>query len=242
MKTRSAGTAAKKKVSRPEILVIGNSHTKALTAALTPEIERRMVVVNNAVYFDPVNHKNKVLPPEIVDIFQPKRIFCTFGGSEHSVFGLVEAPIRFDFMTPSQSRVEPDRAVVNYALVRATLERAMRNAMNNTRDLRNLYDCPITHICSPPPFRALVEGRVLPAIFEANLHLGITPASIRKKLYDMHSDIARANAAELGIGFLEVPQGCTDADGFLLDKYCNREPTHGNTRYGALVINQILES
>jgi hypothetical protein len=229
-----------KKLSRPEIMVIGNSHTMAVAMAQTPETKRRIKVINLASYFDPVNRRNKVLPPNIVDMFQPKRIFCSFGGSEHSVFGLLEAPVRFDFMTPQQSAVEPGRSVINYALVRATLERAMRNAMNHTRELRGLYACPITHVCTPPPFRALVEGRRLPALFEANLHLGISPASIRKKLYDMHSDIARANAAALGIGFLEVPEGCTDADGFLLDEFCNREPTHANTRYGKLVIDQML--
>jgi hypothetical protein len=39
------------------------------------------------------------------------------------VFGLIEAPVRFDFMTPGNTRVEPDRELIPFALVRATLDR-----------------------------------------------------------------------------------------------------------------------
>jgi hypothetical protein len=226
--------------ARPEVLVIGNSHTTAIAAALDDETRARVEVVNNATYFDPTTRKNKVLPPTIVDLFQPQRIYCTFGGSEYSVFGLLEAPVRFDFMTSSDNRVEPERQVINYALVRATLERAMTNAMNNMRDLRALYKCPITHICTPPPFRAVGEGAKLPTVFQANLHLGISPATIRKKLYELHSDIARTTCRSLDVGFLDVPEGCTDSDGYLLEKYCNQDPTHANHRYGRLVLRQIL--
>jgi hypothetical protein len=228
--------------SRKEILVIGNSHTTAIEHALSDEDRTRVDVVNIATYFDPVNRRNKLLPREIVDLFQPKRIFCTFGGSECSVFGLLEAPVRFDFMTPTNSLVEPDRELIPHALVRATLERAMKRPILLTRELRALYDCPITYLQTPPPFRQLSEGSPLPAVFQENLHLGISPMSIRKKLYDLHSEIARTTYAAIDVGFLEVPDECTDPDGFLLETYCYREPTHANRQYGALVLKQILEA
>lgn len=227
--------------ARPRVLIIGNSHTKAIAAALDEVEHARFAVVNIATYFDPVNGKNKVLPRSVVELFQPKRIYCTFGGSEHSVFALMEAPVRFDFMTPDDPSVEPGRKLVPYALVRATLERAMTNAMNNTRELRALYpDCRITHICTPPPFREVAQDAHLPLIFQANMHLGVSPGSVRKKLYRMHSEIARQTCRKMGVGFLGVPNGCTDEDGYLLDKYCGRDPTHANEHYGKLVLRQIL--
>jgi hypothetical protein len=228
--------------SRKEILVIGNSHTTAMAAALDDETRPRIDVVNLASYFDPVNRRNKVLPPDIVELFQPERIFCTFGGSEHNVFGLLEAPIRFDFMTATESAVEAGRRIVPYALIRAALEQAMQNAIKHTRELHRLYPhCPITHLCTPPPFRAIAEGRVLPRVFQDHLHLGITPASIRRKLHQVHSDIARDACVAMGVGFMDVPSGCTDDDGYLLPEFWSKDPTHGNAKFGALLIGRMLE-
>jgi hypothetical protein len=226
--------------ARPEILVIGNSHTKAINAALTEDVSKRVGVVNIATYFDPVNGRNKVLPPKIVNLFQPQRIYCGFGGSEYTVFGLLEAPVRFDFMTPGDSEVESDRGLIPYALVKATLQRAMKRAITHTRELRALYSCPMTYLCTPPPFRSIAEGARLPKIFEANLHLGVSPARIRMKLYDLHIEIAKEACSELGIDVLGVPDGCTDEEGYLRQEYCGHDPTHANERYGALVLQQIL--
>jgi hypothetical protein len=229
------------RIKRPEILVIGNSHTTAIAAALTDDLRSRIEVVNLATYFDPVNRRNKVLPADIAETFQPGRIYCTFGGSEYSVFGLLEAPVRFDFMTAGSAQVEPGRELIPYALVSGTLERAMRRATGLTRELREHYRCPITHICTPAPFRAITDGAKLPTVFQANLHLGVSPASIRKKLYDLHCEIAKSTYSAIDVGYLPVPQEAVDAEGFLLDRYCSQDPTHANASYGALVLKQILE-
>ena len=223
-------------------LVLGNSHTTAVAAALEASPDDRFDVVNLASYFDPVNRRNKDLPPRIVDLFRPRNIFCTFGGSEHSVLGLLEMPVPFDFMAPDDPAVEPGRQLVAYGLMRATLERAMRRGLRHLRELRALYRCPITHVCTPPPFRTLAPDRVLPGVFMKNLHLGLSPASLRKKLHALHSDIARQACAEAGVGVLPVPDGCTDDDGFLREEYWSIDPTHGNALYGALVIRQMLEA
>jgi hypothetical protein len=225
-----------------EILVIGNSHTTAIEAALTPELRQRIVVINLAVHFDPVNRRNKLLPPDMTQLFQPRRIFCTFGGSEHSVFGLLESPLRFDFATATQPEMDPQRTPVLAGLIRETLLRAMApTALNNSRELRRLYDCPITHLCTPPPFRQLGERSVLPRVFQENLHLGISPPQIRRKLHEIHSEIARTEHQALGIGFMQVPAAAMDAEGYLLPECCGKDPTHANAHYGSLVIQQMLE-
>ncbi len=230
-----------KNISHRPILIIGNSHTTAIAAALNDQTRSIIDVVNLASFFDPINRRNKILHPEIADLFNPRYIFCSFGGSEHSVFGLLEAPTKFDFMTESCSQTEPDRDIITYGLVRTTLSRAMRGAMNNTQKLCALFNCSITHICTPPPFRNISEDAILPRRFQESLDLGVSPASIRKKLYETHSNIARELCASLNIGFLDIPLGTTDGDGFLYSKFCSKDPTHANSLYGELVIKQILE-
>ena len=105
---------------------------------------------------------------------------------------------------------------------------------------------PASPACLVPAWRrrcrrACGEQAVLPRVFQENLHLGISPPAIRRKLHELHSDIARQAYAAMNIGFLGVPSACMDADGYLLPPYWSKDPTHGNAKYGALVIQQILE-
>jgi len=245
---------AASKPSRKEVLIIGNSHTTAIESALDGQPDSTVQVVNLATFFDPINRRNKVLPDEIAGLFQPRRIYCTFGGAECSLLGLIEAPSRFDFMTATSGAIDPDREFIPHALVRATLEGLMKTGIATTRKLRSLYECPITHICTPPPFRSIPPDTRLPTVFQEKIASGVTPAPVRKKIHELHSQIARDTYATIDVGFLDVPVASKDEDGYLLDRYFSqvesmderdpaglrRDPTHGNELYGALVLDQIL--
>ncbi|WP_230534254.1 hypothetical protein [Microvirga roseola] len=198
-------------------------------------------MVNIAVFFDPVERKNKVLRPEITDFFQPQQIFCTFGGSEHNVFGLLEAPKLFDFVTDIHNDYDQRRQFVPYQLIEKTLERAMRGALTNLSRLREFYSCPITQICTPPAFSSIDDTTVLPTVFQGRLQLGITPAPIRQKLHYVHTRITRFHCERLGVNFLPPPETATDSQGYLRRELWTKDPTHGNREYGKLVLNQIME-
>ena len=223
------------------ILIIGNSHTNAMAAAAAERPDERFHVVNLASFFDPVNRKNKVLKPELKHLFAPDRIFCSFGGSEHNVFGLLEAPTKFDFMLPHSDEVLGDRELVSYGLIWATLSAAMKRHLTQIVELRDMFGAPVTHICTPPPFREIAEGAVLPRVFHDKMHLGVAPASLRKKIYFTHSAIARHWCAQHGIAFRDPPRVASDSDGYLKAQYCSADPTHANAAYGRLVLDDILE-
>lgn len=226
---------------RDGILIIGNSHTNAMAAAAAQRKDARFQVVNLASFFDPVNKKNKNLRPEIRDYFDPDHIFCSFGGSEHNVFGLLEAPIKFDFMLPHSAELLDDREVVSYGLIWATLAEAMKRHLAQILELREIFGRSVTHICTPPPFREIGEAGVLPRVFHDKMHLGLAPAELRKKIYFTHSAIARHFCLQNDVPFRSPPRGANDSDGFLMPKYCSADPTHANAAYGRLVLDDILE-
>lgn len=226
---------------RGGILIVGNSHTNAMATAAAKRTDDRFHVVNLASFFDPVNRRNKVLKPELKELFAPDRVFCSFGGSEHNVFGLLEAPIKFDFMLPHNDEVLADRELVSYGLIWATLSAAMKRRLTQIVELRDMFDVSVTHICTPPPFREIAKGGVLPRVFHDKMHLGVSPASLRKKIYFTHSAIARHFCAEHGIAFRDPPQAASDSDGYLKPQYCSADPTHANAAYGQLVLDDILE-
>lgn len=224
------------------ILVIGNSHTTAIKLAVNKMNIDYIEVVNTTDKKMDISERVKVITPEMVARFAPEFVFCTFGGSEHSVFGLIESPVKFDFSTPMMPTVEAGRWPIPYGAVRATLERAVARARSNMVVLKDALSCPIQHLCSPAPFRDIADDAVLPGVFMERLQFGISPKSIRKKLHEVHSAVLLDICQALGIGFIDVPQKSVDEDGFLLPDLCTRDPTHGNAEYGKLVVQQILEA
>ena len=226
-------------VSTKQFLVVGNSHTTAISLALSQSLDDRFDVINIATYFDPENHKNKTIPDDIVDLFKPEIIFCAFGGSEHNVLGLLEPPNPFDFMDPTDNLYDPSRNLICYSLIRDVLEKRMRRALMNLEKIRELYACPIAHICSPPPFYELDDGHVLPRVFQGNDQLSIAPPRLRLKLHRLHSSIFEAACKNLDVFFLKPPDGAIDDQGFLRREFMSRDPTHANALYGSLVVKQL---
>ena len=227
--------------SKRPILVIGTSHTSAISAGLTIDQRDRVDVVNIATFFDPEGGRNKILHPELTELFVPEHIFCTFGGSEHNVLGLIEAPQPFDFYAPGLPELGEGRVIIPRSLVRADLKRRMRRWLELSRSLQAMFPRPIHHLCSPPPFREIDQNAVLPTVFDDILARGIAPAALRWKLHDLHSEIARAHCDEIGIGFIPPPPTAMDAEGFLLTGLWKKDPTHGNAAYGTLAMGQVME-
>lgn len=225
------------------ILVIGNSHAAAIKIAVKEQKNDSIEVVNlNESNADP-KMKTKNITSDLLEKYSPEFVFSSFGGAEHNVLGLIEAPVKFDFVSPNNPSVETDRWTVPYGAVRATLEQSIKRARQNLAVLREVFSSrPVQHICSPPPFSSINEGAFLPKDYRARLQYGISPPALRKKLYDVHTSIFREITDSLGIGFIDYPPESVDEDGYLLPRYWTKDPTHGNHLYGALVVRQILDA
>ena len=102
-----------------------------------------------------------------------------------------------------------------------------------------LYGGQFSYVAPPPPFAELAPEAVLPTTFLPLLEKGIAPAAIRLKLYRVQNRIMQEHCEKAGIGMIHAPAAAQDSAGFLLDEYWDRDPTHGNARYGALVIDGL---
>lgn len=221
------------------VLVIGNSHTTAIVSALAKVPRPGVEAINILMHKREQGKAAKLIAPAMLDADRRSAIICSFGGSEHTVLGLLEAPQPFDFMTPETSDIDPGRAAIPYAMIEALLGSLLNTARANWRTTRAAFAGPIHQIASPPPFRDPPAGIEWPAAFIDQLDRGFTPPAVRLKLYRAHCAVVRAACAEFDIGYLEYPPQATDADGYLRDKYWTREPTHANGAYGNLVLDQI---
>ncbi|RNF32806.1 hypothetical protein A7A09_020150 [Paracoccus methylarcula] len=71
--------------------------------------------------------------------------------------------------------------------------------------------------------------------------LGPGPNELRLKLYRIQTSVFKEIADENDADFIDLSGEVATEDGFLKDCYFNTDPTHGNSAYGAVAMNHILE-
>ncbi|MFT2214745.1 hypothetical protein [Rhizobium giardinii] len=225
-----------------ECLIVGMSHTNAVSAALEGAVADRVNVINTRLHNELYAQSLKNQTSDMSDFMGAKHVFSMFGGNFHNIFGLIENPQRFDFVYPGISEIDTEtRTLVHYDMIREYFVQNMGQMLRGIALLHSKTGFPIYHICSPPPAFGEERIRMNPKSFGEHLHLGISPAYLRMKFYRLHTDIVKDHCEAIGVNFIDVPARAIDKDGFLLPDYCQNDPTHANRAYGALVLQQVLE-
>lgn len=223
-------------------LVIGQSHTEALSEALADKNIADIRVIN---YNRPESeiYRKGVFDPRMVADIEPSVVISMISGNFHNVLGLIEYPTPFNIMDSRDQVDDVDKRRVNipYAVMFDYLNTVMRAGfLQVLLTIRALYDLPMYHVCSPPPHPDSDFIKENPGgYFSDKVHLGVSPPALRLTLYKLHSRIFQEFCEENGIGFIPPPAEAIDSQGFLAKPYWRRDPTHANAAYGALVSQQI---
>ncbi len=133
-----------------------------------------------------------------------------------------------------------DAEILPARLVRATLLRAHGCAVQLLTALRERVTGPLIHIEPPPPVPSADHIRAYPGVFAGKIaELGVSPASLRYKLWRLHSAILAELCGKLGIALLPAPADTQDAQGMLAEDCWNPDPTHANAVYGGRVLRDL---
>ena len=124
--------------------------------------------------------------------------------------------------------------------MRQSLHAQMRHALAILTALAPSLPHRLWHVQSPPPLPDNDHIRLHPTHFADQVaELGISPPSLRMKLWVLQSEIYRDHCEAMGIGFLPVPDDAMDAQGFLDQRGWLPDPAHANAWYGELVVRQL---
>ena len=106
-------------------------------------------------------------------------------------------------------------------------------------EVRRICAGPIYHIEPPPPS---ADAERIYADTPWGMFPGrcreVSPASLRYKLWRVHSQVLTDWCSAAGAVMLQVPTESMDASGFMLDRYYG-DGAHANDAYGALVLEQM---
>jgi len=144
----------------------------------------------------------------------------------------------FDFELPGAPhlRVSPAVERIPFDAMHELLAWRFRSRMKLLDKVARLAPGRVFHFAPPPP----VSDRWIDvALRERDLTPDHLPdRSVRWKVWRLTADLFREHAEACGARFLEAPEASMDADGFLRDDLA-RNLTHGNTAFGALLLQQV---
>ena len=246
-------------MSTPETVLIGHSHCYAILSAYDMAAWERTGPVRIHRFFlmdeeyQPTLLLGERLNPELLrrlsETLSSRPVcaaFLSVDGNAHTVFALVKHPRPFDFVLSELPDLPLDETaeVVPEAFVRAALHERLGMTERIMAALRRSVNVPLYHIESVPPVPS--DGHILQTqepIFWETLRLdelGVAPASLRFKLWRLHSELVGAICRRHDIGFVAAPAETQDKDGFMAEQaWFPRDATHGNQWYGSRVLRQI---
>lgn len=246
-------------MSTPEVVLVGHSHCYAILSAYDMAAWDRVGPVRIHRFFmmdeeyQPILLLGERINPELhrrlSETLSSRPVaagFLSVDGNAHTVFALVQHPRPFDFVLsecpdlPLQEGAE----IVPEAFVRAALDERLRMTERLMAALRRSVDIPLYHLESVPPVPS--DQHILQtqeSIFWESLRLGelgVAPASMRFKLWRLHSALVAEICRRHDIAFVPAPPETLDAKGFMVERaWFPRDATHGNSWYGSRVLRQI---
>ena len=170
-------------------------------------------------------------------------VVSVIGGNKHNILGLLNHPRPFDFILPDEPDLPftPSAECVPVELVAASLAKRAANEFDLLRALRRATKVAMIQVESPPPNPSVEHIRRHPGVFRDRIDaLGVAPATLRYKLWRVHSSVVRALCAEIGVEFLAAPRDAQDPQRMMVEEAWAADPTHGSAWYGSLVLKQIF--
>jgi hypothetical protein len=218
------------------VLILGESHCTAIARAISDS------GTDDFVAIDVRNRAAGIKVDEAsFDGYSPLHLVLAFGGTEHNLIGLIETEPKFDFLYPPFEDFDAGRSLIPSIAIESLLDSRIRSALQRALQVKSLFQCPVHVLAPPPPFFALDERAKLPSAFAPLIEAGITPSSIRRKLYTVLCKVMNRAYEINGVNCIDAPPASHDDHGYLRRTLWDKDPTHGNAAYGKLVIEHLKE-
>ncbi len=222
-------------------VLIGHSHSRVIFEAAS---EARVQLAGFNFWTAPqpaLNADRTAFHPEIAKTLARGSVFSAVGGAAHNVLAMVRHPRAFDFVLPERPDlpIAPGAEVLPVGAVRGAMAAAVAPYLEVIGLVCAAASGKVRHIEAPPPFQddARVQEDV-PWMFFPDLTREVAPAALRYKCWRLHSQLVAQFCASRGVEMLPPPPEAVDGSGYLKPDYY-ADAMHVNTRYGALVLDQI---
>ena len=237
-----------------KLLIVGHSHIHALKMAfegneyqnLSVDVVNLRAEENFSIFL----YKDREDHEERTEIFKElaknvDAVCASFFGTAYNLIGIANDPQPFDFIESNECKVRPleKTTYIPHSLFEKQMHNYTRGIGKYLETLRNLtpMTVPILNLESPPPVGSEEYIRNFSAHFSEKVeNLGVSPPSVRRKIWKLHEKNIRGYCHETDIHYLTAPKEALNREGLMKNKFCAPDPLHGNIAYGQLVLNNIV--
>lgn len=236
----------------PRIVILGDSHVIAIAQALA----HHFIVPPSGLTVEVLRLSHPVLGlagdiddakmiPLAATLTAEDVIVTLFGGNHYNVLGLIQHTIPFDVMMPDDpAPTIPGAQIIPHRLMRDVFAtRCETDVAPQLAALRAATTARMICLLPPPPKQDtahILKGAGTFFRSRGVADLGVSPAGLRLKLWQMEQDALAAWCGAKAITVLPPPRDAVDSEGYLDRLYYHKDATHANTAYGALVLRDLL--
>ena len=179
---------------------------------------------------------------EVVPRDMPRCYVGTLGGNGHVLLALARHPRPFDFILPERPELPRDEAaeLLPYEFFLEALKPLMMPYVWQMVAFRQAIGESFLCVETPPPYGDDSYVATHLGDYVPNPDAIVSRVS-RYKCWRAHSYLLRFFCRHNDVDFLPAPRESMDEEGFLKREFYGADATHGNDRYGQLVVRQIEE-
>lgn len=238
-------------MNRQTVLVLGDSHTLALSRARKARAGRepkpddvqfdihrlakrkRAISVGDLGLAEACERARQLQPDDVMAI--------SIAGTLHNVLGLLQHDQPFDSFTRGETTTPAEGRVVVPENALWDMFKGMTDPTKKIVALRGNARCLVYHLATPPPKEdgEFITARVARYRDRLVAEAGVNPAATRLKLWKLEMRVVTQLCAEWGMHLVHPPAEAQTPEGFLKPEYYGDDATHANTAYGELVLRQL---
>ena len=169
-------------------------------------------------------------------------LIISISGSDYLPICISNSNPPYDVILPSAPELPiiDNATVIPVAEIRSRLTRDIRHILLGIQEIKRLTNLPLYYLQSPPPIgsNSHIESHSAWAknIIEKN---GISPASLRYKIWQIHSDLIEEKCNELRIPYFYNPSELLEDGCYLHRNAYADDLMHANTWYGKIFLTHI---
>lgn len=237
------------------VIVIGDSHTDAIKRALKSRqlLHEENVLIEAYRYARVKNGKSigdlteDQVDEAVAGLDLGDMVVSTIGGNQHQTVSLMQHPLAFEFFSGNPeviARINTDKQLIPYNILYDFFWQGITSG--DGKRLRRLKDhsrCQVFHLAPPPPKK---DANHILKYHETHFaesgitERGVSPPELRLNMWRLQLEVLKRFTLDYGIELLLPPEESLDVDGYLASEYYANDATHGNRKYGELVLSQLV--
>jgi len=231
----------------PTVLVIGDSHTRALSLAASSidsqgvdlEIRWLMVEKDGASRGDlPMDEALR----KVKALGEGDLLVLSILGTLHNIYGLLRHEQPFWVCGDGAAETVPPGCEV---IPRQAVRALFRHQIHKNKRVRQLLDeccARKAFLMTPPPKgdAGFIESRISKYRDRLVSEAGVTEREVRLRLWQLEAQEVGDYACSKEATLISPPARCLDVDGFLAADYYGPDATHANAEYGRCVLEELV--